>query len=147
MFSDFKQSNSSYMIPKKKTKNSKLNRQGVAAVESAVVIPLLVLIFFGGISASHLLSLKHHATIIASSAAKDAMKAENTFALVETRYEALASAAGLNNVDVIVSRESADVVRVEVVVPVADNFTMNLSQLPSEMRAQMFTRRSAEFDD
>ena len=116
-------------------------RQGVATVEFAVIVPLLLLLFTGGITATHLVSLKHQATIIAHKAALDAMKPENDFSTVETRAEEFATSAGLNAVDVKVSSHKTEIVIVQVNIPVASNFSLSSKITPTDVKAQAFAFR------
>ena len=129
--------------PRGTARRNRFARQGVATVEFAVIVPLLVILFFGGITATHMVSLKHQATIIAHTAALDAMKAENDFATVETRSKAFAQSAGLNNVDVTVSMSGAEIVSVEVSIPVSGNFSLSNSSTPESVKSTAFAFRPA----
>ncbi len=122
-------------------------RRGIAAVEFAVVAPLITLIFIGGISSIQLISLKHQATLIASSAGISAMKPEKSFAVVEAEAESFAKAAGLKNVEVDVRRTDHEIVAIDVSMPVKENFFLNSGFLPERIGNRLFTFRSVDFVD
>ena len=127
--------------PRCTARRNRFARQGVATVEFAVIVPLLVLLFFGGITATHLVSLKHQATIIAHSAALDAMKQENDFATVETKAKAFAASAGLKGVDVTASMSSSEIVSVAVSIPVSGNFSLSNASTPETVKTTVFAFR------
>lgn len=123
------------------------DRRGVAAVEFAVILPVLVIIFLGGIGVCHLINLKHQATFVAHSAALDAIKEVNLLSDAKSKATRLAAEAGLRNVTVNVSRSTSEKVKVEVIVPSDQNFSLNLPILPSSVKAEAFSYRSAAFAD
>ncbi len=97
------------------------NRAGVAAVEFAMILPVIMLIFFACLQVSNVLSLQTNVTAISHQAALAVSKSNNTFQDVRDRYEMYAQSAGLKQLSVNLSRTNADTVEIVVSIPAAPN--------------------------
>jgi TadE-like protein len=73
------------------------SRNGVAAVEFAVCLPVLVLIVFGMIEASNAIYLKHALTIGAYEVARSVSEPGGLESDAETRFNEVMSARGIEN--------------------------------------------------
>lgn len=72
-------------------------RAGVATVELAVCLPLLVLIVFGSIQACDLIYLRHGVTTAAYEGSLEAARPDATRASVEARMEQVLELRGVKN--------------------------------------------------
>jgi len=96
-------------------------RHGVAAVEFAVAAPLLILIVFNGIEASHYVALRHSAKQISYAAATDIILTNDSDEDIEQRYENLAVASGFTNPTVTISDVPNQLASVVVTIPYNEN--------------------------
>jgi len=86
------------------------NRRAVAAVEAAVCLPVLVVIWFGSFELARVLSLKQQAQLFASSAAHKVLETTEDFGDIETEMEELATSLGIDGCDVTLTRIDSEIV-------------------------------------
>ena len=120
---------------------NKRNRHGVAAVEFAVIAPVIVLIFFGSISVINSIRIQNNATQIAYMAATQVTTSDEPFNVLESHFEALATTVGLVGADLSLVESDQDIVRVRVTVPAAGNTPIPIAS-PSEFEANCFAYRN-----
>jgi Flp pilus assembly protein TadG len=75
-------------------------RKGLACVELAVCLPLLLLLVFGSIQACNLIFLKHSITTAAYEGTLELVKSGSTNTSVETRVEQVLEMRGVKNYEV-----------------------------------------------
>lgn len=88
------------MYFKKHKKGAKRFRKGVSTVEFAVTLPVLVVLVFGSIEASHTIQLKQGLTITAYEAVMQATTQSCNEAQARSRAEAIADAFEINDLEV-----------------------------------------------
>lgn len=76
------------------------NRRGVAAVEFAVCLPVIVLLVFGSIEASSFIFLKQSLSVACYEGIREASKAEGTDADAVERARAILDSRGVNDFDI-----------------------------------------------
>ncbi|WP_233148653.1 TadE/TadG family type IV pilus assembly protein [Rhodopirellula sp. MGV] len=72
-------------------------RSGVAAVEFAVCLPILVLLVFGAIEASSFIFLKQSISVACYEGIREAAKDDGTAAIATARAQAILDSRGVNN--------------------------------------------------
>ena len=97
------------------------NRKAVAAVEAAVCLPVLLVVWFGSFELSRMLSLKQQVQLLASNAAHEVIVGVDTFEEIETEVEALATSLGIDGADVTVTRLDSEIVSSTVTVDFGQN--------------------------
>lgn len=105
-------------------KDNTRKRRGIAAVEFAVVAPLLVLVVFGGIEATHFISLQHSANQISYSVAADLVLTDKSVEELEQQYEQIAVDSGYANASVDITGAPNTIASVVVTIPYAENATL-----------------------
>lgn len=101
--------------------NKFTSRAAVAAVEAAVCLPVLVLVWFGSFELARLLSLKQQAQLLSSTAANRVLDSDDSFEVIETRLENLAVDLGIEDVDATVTRIDSEVVESSVTIDFGRN--------------------------
>jgi TadE-like protein len=102
-------------------------RRGVAAVEFAVCLPVLVLLVFGAIEASSFIFLKQSLNVSAYEGIREATKLASNNTIARDRAENILSSRGVNNFNVdFPNGESANILRgdevvIEVSAPTSTN--------------------------
>ena len=85
------------------------NRDGIAVVEFAICIPLLLIIGFGFINIGMIVQLRHNSKIIGHLAATDLFvafeKSPETIANIKTKYRNLAEDLGIEGLQIDISEE------------------------------------------
>ena len=99
-------------------------REGVATVEFAICLPLLLLVGFGFINVAKCVQLRHNAKMIGHLAATDLFvsftKDPVSVAAIETKYEQMAEELGINGLQVNIS-ETNDIALVRTSMSVEAN--------------------------
>lgn len=90
------------------------NRRGVAAVEAAVCLPLLIIIWFGTFEVTRRTSLQQQAQLLASNAAHRILDNNTDFATIEADTLALAESLGIVDCQVGVSRIDREIIETTV---------------------------------
>ena len=76
------------------------NRRGVAAVEFAVCLPVIVLLVFGSIEASSFIFLKQSLSVACYEGTREASKTGSTDAEATTRAQAILESRGVNDFEI-----------------------------------------------
>ena len=97
------------------------NRRAAAAVEAAVCLPVLVVIWFGSFELARVLSLKQQAQLFASAAATKVLETTDDFSAIEEDTEALAISLGIKGCEVSLSRVDSQIVESSVVIDFGQN--------------------------
>ena len=76
------------------------DRSGIAAVEFAVCLPVIVLLVFGAIEASSFIFLKQSLNVACYEGVREAAKSGGTDADAETRAQAILNSRGVNDFEI-----------------------------------------------
>ena len=99
-------------------------REGVATVEFAICLPLLLIVGFGFINVAKSVQLRHNAKIIGHLAATDLFvsftKDPTAVAHIEAKYEQMAEDLGINGFEVEIT-ETDDIALVKTSMSVSSN--------------------------
>ena len=90
------------------------NRRGVAAVEAAVCLPLLIIIWLGTFEVTRRTSLQQQAQLLASNAAHRILDNNTDFETIEADTLALAESLGIVDCQVGVSRIDHEIIEATV---------------------------------
>jgi len=138
------------MISMKKTSNfirGEACRSGVATVELAVVLPMLVAVFLGGMAVSQQISLQQNANILASTAALQAVDPDRQLLDIQEWTENYSAELGVKDTKVTVARISENEVAVDVSLPYDGNSTFNFVRLKKNTTARAVVYRSVDAVD
>ena len=100
------------------------NRKGIAAVEAAVCLPVLIVIWLGTVEVSRTLTLKQQGQLMASTAASRILESGTPFAEIEADLETLAEDLGIFGVDVSVKRFDPELVESTVTIDIDQNSSL-----------------------
>lgn len=114
-----------------KMNRSRKNRRGVAAVEAAVCLPLLIIIWFGTFEVTRRTSLQQQAQLLAANAAHRILESDAPFDTIEADALDLAESLGLDGCTVQISRVDSEIVETTVSMDFTDN-----SPISSILRGQ-----------
>jgi hypothetical protein len=117
------------MFAKKRQKQN--NRRGIAAVEAAVCLPLLIIVWFGTFEVTRRTSLQQQAQLLASNAAHRILESTTEFETIEADTLVLAESLGIEGCQVEISRIDREIV--ETIVSM--DFSQN-SPISSILRGQ-----------
>lgn len=97
------------------------NRAGVAVVEAAVCLPVLLIIWLGTVEISRTLTLKQQGQLLSSTAAHRIIDSNEPFTDIEADLENLAQEIGINGVDVSVTQFDPELVESTVTIDIDQN--------------------------
>lgn len=97
------------------------NRAGVAVVEAAVCLPVLIVIWLGTVEISRTLTLKQQGQLLSSTAAHRIIDSNEPFTDIEADLENLAQEIGINGVDVSVTQFDPELVESTVTIDIDQN--------------------------
>ena len=97
------------------------NRAGVAVVEAAVCLPVLIIIWLGTVEISRTLTLKQQGQLLSSTAAHRIIDSDEPFTEIEADLENLAQEIGINGVDVSVTQFDPELVESTVTIDIDQN--------------------------
>ena len=97
------------------------NRAGVAVVEAAVCLPVLIIIWLGTVEISRTLTLKQQGQLLSSTAAHRIIDSDEPFTDIEADLETLAQEIGINGVDVSVTQFDPELVESTVTIDIDQN--------------------------
>lgn len=97
------------------------NRAGVAVVEAAVCLPVLIVIWLGTVEISRTLTLKQQGQLLSSTAAHRIIDSNEPFTDIEADLETLAQEIGINGVDVSVTQFDPELVESTVTIDIDQN--------------------------
>ena len=106
---------------KRKFRSNK--RRGIAAVEAAVCLPVLIVIWLGTVEVSTVLTLKQQSQLIAAAAAQQTLESTATFTEIETKFKNLADSIGIEGATVSLRQFDGEIVETEVTIDVGPNST------------------------
>ena len=106
---------------KRKFRSNK--RRGIAAVEAAVCLPVVIVIWLGTVEVSTVLTLKQQSQLIAAAAAQQTLESTATFTEIETKYKNLADSIGIEGATVSLRQFDGEIVETEVTIDVGPNST------------------------
>jgi len=121
-----------------------VDRRAVAAVEAAVCLPVLVLVWFGSFELARLLSLKQQAQLFASTAANRVIETTDSFESIEAGVENLATSLGIEEVDAVVTRIDSEVVESSVTIDFARNSPLSSLLTGREVNSTYYSYRQEE---
>jgi len=122
-------------------------RSGVATVELAVVLPVLMSVFLGGMAVSQQISLQQNANILASTAALQAVDPDRQLLEIQEWTENYSAELGIKDAKVTVARISKNEVAVDVSLPYDSNSTFNFVRLQKITTARAVVYRSVDAVD
>ena len=106
---------------KRKFRSNK--RRGIAAVEAAVCLPVVIVIWLGTVEVSTVLTLKQQSQLIAAAAAQQTLESTATFTEIETKFKNLADSIGIECATVSLRQFDGEIVETEVTIDVGPNST------------------------
>ena len=106
---------------KRKFRSNK--RRGIAAVEAAVCLPVLIVIWLGTVEVSTVLTLKQQSQLIAAAAAQQTLESTATFTEIETKFKNLADSIGIEGATVSLRQFDGEIIETEVTIDVGPNST------------------------
>lgn len=106
---------------KRKFRSNK--RRGIAAVEAAVCLPVVIVIWLGTVEVSTVLTLKQQSQLIAAAAAQQTLESTATFTEIETKFKNLADSIGIEGATVSLRQFDGEIVETEVTIDVGPNST------------------------
>ena len=115
-------------------KRKNRNRRGVAAVEAAVCLPLLIIVWFGTFEVTRRTSLQQQAQLLASNAAHRILDNNTDFATIEADTLGLAESLGIVDCQVDIFRVDHEIIEATV----SMDFTKN-SPISSILRGQQIS--------
>ena len=109
-----------------RTKRRIKNRKGVAAVETALCLPLLIIIWMGTFEVSRQTSLRQQTQLLASSAANRILETTTPFGEIESETLVLAEALGIEDCQISITRVDSEIVRSDVTIDFSQNSPLSL---------------------
>lgn len=104
-------------------------RKGIAAVEAAVCLPILVVIWLGSFEVLQILALKQQGQLLSSTAAQRVVASADSFNDIEARVLSMSEAIGINDCEVEIQRVDPDLVESIVTIDLAKNSPSPLGSL------------------
>ena len=102
-------------------KQRQKNRRGVAAVEAAVCLPLLIIVWFGTFEVTRQTSLKQQAQLLASNAAHRILESPTDFASIKADTLVVADSLGIEGCQVEIFRIDSQLVEIIVSMDFSQN--------------------------
>ena len=109
------------MTPRSHSTRSNARRKGVAAVEAAICLPVLVLIWLAAGEVNQLISLKQQTEILAAMSSDRAVRTYISFEAIEDDTEEMAESLGLVGCDVEMSWFDDNIVETKVSLDFSQN--------------------------
>lgn len=125
----------------RKRKRFTNNRRGIAAIEAAVCLPVLIVVWLGTVEVSRMLTLKQQGQLLASTAAHRVIESSTPLTSIETDMEALAVSLGLQGCDVVLSRLDSEVIESRVIIDSSQNSTFSSILLGRDIVSQHYSFR------
>lgn len=97
------------------------NRRGVAAVEAAVCLPLLIIVWFGTFEVTRRTSLMQQAQLLAANAAHRILESSTGFDVIEADTLVLAKSLGIEGCQIEISRVDSQLVETVVSMDFSQN--------------------------
>lgn len=96
-------------------------RCGAAAVEFAVVAPVITLIFLSSLNAMQQITVSHNLRLVSHMAAVEFATSSKSVSDLESRFEDFGTQVGLRDIRVSIKRYDGDIYNVRASVPIANN--------------------------
>jgi len=109
-------------------------RRGIAAVEAAVCLPLLIIVWFGTFEVTRRTSLQQQAQLLASTAAHRILESSTDLETIRTDTLVLADSLGIEGCQMEISRVDPEIVQSIVTMDFSEN-----SPISSLLRGQQVT--------
>ena len=109
----------------RKQKHKRKKRRGIATVEAAVCLPLLIIIWLGTFEVTRRRSLQQQAQLLASNAAHRILDSEEDFQTIEGDTLILADSLGIEGCQVQIVRIDEDLVETTVSMDFSQNSPIN----------------------
>ena len=106
-------------------RSRRTKREGAAAVEAAICLPLLVAIWLLTVETNQLISLKQQAQILSSMGATQVVSSLDDTELIEERLVAMAESMGLQDFEIRIQRVDDEIVQTEVAIDFSANSSTN----------------------
>ena len=124
---------------KRKFRSNK--RRGIAAVEAAVCLPVLIVIWLGTVEVSTVLTLKQQSQLIAAAAAQQTLESTATFTEIETKFKNLADSIGIEGATVSLRQFDGEIVETEVTIDVGPNSTFGSLLKTKKVNSKYYSYR------
>ena len=124
---------------KRKFRSNK--RRGIAAVEAAVCLPVLIVIWLGTVEVSTVLTLKQQSQLIAAAAAQQTLESTATFTEIETKFKNLADSIGIEGATVSLRQFDGEIVETEVTIDVGSNSTFGSLLKTKKVNSKYYSYR------
>ena len=102
-------------------RNRRNKRSGIAAIEAAVCLPILVLVWLGAYEVNQILSLRQQSQSLSATAATRVVSSAMAFADIETEVEDFSASVGIENCEVTLIRIDPEVVESRVEIQYSSN--------------------------
>ena len=102
-------------------KQRRKNRRGIAAVEAAVCLPLLIIVWFGSFEVTRRTSLQQQAQLLASNAAHRILESTTDFETIESDTLVLAESLGIEGCQIDIARVDSELVETTVSMGFSEN--------------------------
>lgn len=100
------------------------DRRGIAAVEAAVCLPVLIIIWLGTVEITRTLTLKQQAQLLSSTAAHRVIDSTTALSEIESNLTSLAEELDIQGVDVSVTRFDTELVEASVSINIDQNSSL-----------------------
>ena len=97
------------------------NRNGIAAVEAGLCLPLLILIWLGSYEMVHTLALKQQGQLLCTTAANRVIDSSTDFETIESEILNLSEAIGVVDCEITIQRLDPEIVESVVTIDYARN--------------------------
>lgn len=124
---------------KRKFRSNK--RRGIAAVEAAVCLPVLIVIWLGTVEVSTVLTLKQQSQLIAAAAAQQTLESTATFTEIETKFKNLADSIGIEGATVSLRQFDGEIIETEVTIDVGPNSTFGSLLKTKKVNSKYYSYR------
>jgi len=129
-------------IKRKPNHSVQTERKGTAAVEFAVVAPVLVVIFIGGLSSLQHISVKHNVQMVCYMAAAELSNPNVTEAQIESHYESLGADVGVQDFQITISDFGNQISVIRAHAPLSRNTPFRFYSTATEVSADCYVYRS-----
>ena len=132
------------MTQKARSKRSKVCRNGVAAVEAAICLPVLVIIWLAASEINQLVNLKQQTQILAAMSSDRAVRTFYSFDLIEEEVKGIAESLGLEECAVTMRWSTGDIVESKVTVDFSLNSPTHSLLGISEVSSALYAYRKRD---
>jgi len=130
-------------MKRKTTTRTRSGRRGIAAVEAAICLPVLIAIWLGTVEITRTLTLKQQSQLFASAAAARILDTNTPLQDVESNIELMAKEFDVLGVDVSVTRFDNDLVEASVSINIDQNSSLGTLFPGRSVASTYYTFRKA----